>query len=300
MKISSSKPKIIVIGSSSIDLVLNVARYPAKNETIMATKVESYFGGKGSNQAVALARLGASVYFLGAVGMDPFGQQVLRNMKEEGVNVDFVHECLEAATGTAYVTTADHKNTIIVVAAANSFLYSAQVDEIEKYFQTADLILLQLEIPMETVEYTVKMARKYGVKVGVYAAPAKPLNAEIIEYATFIVAKNMELETIFGEGAKDEILHRYPNKLFVRDTGNSTTYFDGVKMRYLSLPTEQTACTMGMGDAFTSGFGLALCHDNEVEDCVIFGNLIAHKVSLERGSQKSLPKLRELLQERTI
>ena len=91
MKISSEQPKIIIVGSSSIDLVLNASHHPAPNETVMATKSETFFGGKGANQAVGTARLGASVYFIGSVGMDPYGQQILRNLVDENVNVGFVH-----------------------------------------------------------------------------------------------------------------------------------------------------------------------------------------------------------------
>ena len=140
MKFSTSKPKIIVIGSSSIDLVLNVPNYPAQNETIMATKVESFFGGKGSNQAVACARLGASVYFAGAVGMDPFGQQIMRTMKDEGVHVGFVYESIDSETGTAYVTAFGNKNTIVVVPAANSTINKEQINDLEKFIPTADVI----------------------------------------------------------------------------------------------------------------------------------------------------------------
>lgn len=293
MKFSSDQPKIIVVGSSSIDLVLNVPKYPAQNETIMATKVESFFGGKGANQAVGTSRLGASVYFVGAVGMDPFGQQIMRNLKDEGVNVGFTHESLDVASGTAYVTSAEGKNTIIVVPAANAELAPKYVEEIEKFFNTAELILLQLEIPMETVEFTVKLAKKYNVKIGLYAAPAKKLSAEILDEVTFIVAKSKELETIFGSGAKDEILHQFPNKLFIRDDDNSTTYFDGSEMRYLRNHGAETLCTMGMGDAFVSGYSIAMCHQNSIDESVKFGNAVSLKVSEQRGSQRGLPKLED-------
>ncbi len=289
MKFSTSKPKIIVIGSSSIDLVLNVPNYPAQNETIMATKVESFFGGKGSNQAVACARLGASVYFAGAVGMDPFGQQIMRNMKDEGVHVGFVYESIDAETGTAYVTAFGNKNTIVVVPAANSTINKEQINDLEKFIPTADVILLQLEIPMEIVEYTVKLAKKHGTKVGIYAAPAQILSTEILKYATFIIAKSTELEIIFGKGAKEDILHQYPNKLFVRDDANSTTYFNGSEMKYYRNDSSEITYAMGMGDAFTSGFAIAMCHNNSIDDCVQFGNQVSLKISSERGSQKGLP-----------
>ncbi|MFC6267459.1 ribokinase [Frigoriflavimonas asaccharolytica] len=295
MKFNSDQPKIIVIGSSSIDLVLNVPHYPAQNDTIMATNVQSFFGGKGANQAVAAARLGASVYFVGAVGMDPFGQQVLRNLKDEGVNVAFVYECEEVATGAAYVTAAENKNTIIVVPAANNELNKNHIKDAEKYFDTADVILLQLEIPIETIEFAVNLAKLNNVKVGLYAAPAKKISKEILDKIDFIVAKSSELETIFGIGTKDEILHQYPNKLFVRDDASSTTYFDGTEMKYHRNEPSEIVYTMGMGDAFVAGFTVAMCHQNSIDDCVKFGNKVSLKASAERGSQKGLPKLADII-----
>src|SRR5690606_16699648 len=115
---------------------------PQPNETVMAEKSESFFGGKGANQAVATARLGASVYFIGAVGMDPFGQQIMRNLVDEGVNVGYVVETEEASTGTAYVIAAKGVNSIVVVPGANYCLQPQNVAEAEKLFSTADLVLL--------------------------------------------------------------------------------------------------------------------------------------------------------------
>ncbi len=104
MKFNSEQPKILVVGSSSIDLVLNTEKYPQANETVMAVRSETFFGGKGANQAVGTARLGANTMFIGCVGMDPYGQQILRNLVDQNVNVGFVHEDIDVATGTAYVT----------------------------------------------------------------------------------------------------------------------------------------------------------------------------------------------------
>lgn len=227
MKFTSHQPKIIVVGSSSIDLVINTEKYPKPNETILASKTESFFGGKGANQAVGTARLGANVYFVGCVGMDPMGQQVLRHLVEEGVNVAFVGESENYPTGTAYVTASENKNAIVVVPAANHDLQRKHVDNCEKYLQTADMILLQLEIPMNIVEYTVELAKRYNIPVGIYAAPASRLCAEVIHYASFIVAKSADLSIIFGEDSQEQLMKKYPNKLFLRDNSNCTIYFDG-------------------------------------------------------------------------
>ncbi|MCQ4035538.1 ribokinase [Kaistella montana] len=296
MNITSEQPKIIVVGSSSIDLVLNTDHLPQPNETVMANKSESFFGGKGANQAVGTARLGASVYFIGCVGMDPFGQQILRNMVDEGINVGFVAENQESSTGTAYVTSsAEGINSIVVVPASNYALKTKHVANAEKYFATADLVLLQLEIPMEVVEFTVDLAKNNQTQVGIYASPAKKLSQEVIEKADFIVAKSNELSIVFGEDQREEILRKYPNKLFVRDDTNSTTYFNGSEMKYYRNDHDSMLHKMGMGDAFTSGFAVALCHQNSIDHCVRFGNEVSLKVAKNRGSQSGLPYLKDVI-----
>lgn len=297
MNITSEIPKIIVVGSSSIDLVLSTEHLPSSNETVIAEKSESFFGGKGANQAVATARLGASVYFIGCVGMDPLGQQILRNLVDEGVDVGFVAETEEAATGTAYVTSAKGVNSIVVVPASNSCMLPQHVLDAEKYFQTVDLVLLQLEIPMETVEVAVQLAKKNNKMIGIYASPGKKLSSEIIDHATFIVAKTNDLATIFGEEQLEKIIKRYPNKLFVRDDSNSTTYFNGSEMKYYRNDHDSVLHKMGMGDAFTAGFAIALCHQNSIDDCVKFGNNVSVKVTKNRGSQSGLPYLKDFITE---
>ncbi|MEC5393862.1 ribokinase [Bergeyella sp. RCAD1439] len=296
MKITSEQPKIMVVGSSSVDLVLNTENYPMPNETVLASKSESFFGGKGANQAVAASRLGAGVYFVGAVGMDPYGQQILRNLVDEGVNVGFVREREDYATGTAYVTAAQGKNAIVVVPAANFTLRPDDVEVAERFLAQSELVLLQLEIPLETVAYTVDLAKRHGTKVGIYAAPAQRLPEAVLDYASFIVVKSGELNTVFGDKwSREEILRRYENRVFVRDDSNSTTYFNGEEMIYLRNDREDVLNKMGMGDAFTAGFAVAFCHGNTVNDCVKFGNEVSLKVAVNRGSQRGLPYLRDLM-----
>ncbi|CAM3030261.1 ribokinase [Chryseobacterium flavum] len=291
MNFSSEQPKIIVVGSSSIDLVLETEKLPLPNETVLAVNSDSYFGGKGANQAVGTARLGASVYFIGCVGMDPLGQQIMRNLVSENVNVGFVHETDKESTGTAYVTTCDGNAAIVVVPAANKYLNKEHVDEADRYFTTSDLVLVQLEVSMDVVEYTVKKAKRYGKKVGLYASPAMKISNDIIENVDFIVAKSSELHVIFGEEKREEILKKYFNKVFVRDDTNSTIYFDGTEMKYYRNDKDSTVYKMGMGDAFTSGFAVALCHGNSIEDCVKFGNEVSSRVSGGKGSQTGLPRI---------
>lgn len=297
MNITSEQPKIIVVGSSSIDLVLNTEHLPVGNETVIADKSESFFGGKGANQAVATSRLGASVSFIGCVGMDPLGQQILRNLVDEGVDVGFVAETEDAATGTAYVTAAKGVNSIVVVPASNSCMRPQHILDAEKHFQTVDLVLLQLEIPMESVEAAVELAHKNNKMIGIYASPGKKLSPEIINRATFIVAKTNDLAVIFGDEQLENIIKKYPNKLFLRNDSNSTTYFNGSEMKYYRNDHDSVLHKMGMGDAFTAGFAIALCHQNSIDDCVKFGNKVSLKVTKNRGSQGGLPYLKDFITE---
>lgn len=294
MKLSNTKPQIVVVGSSSIDLVLKTSKIPTANNTVLAENLKSFLGGKGANQAIATSRLGAQTSLISRVGMDPYGQQVLRNLDDEEVNVTYVVEDENQDTGTAYVTASDEGNAITVVPAANYNLSPADIDEAEKYIGNADLILTQLEIPLQTVEYLFKKAKKLNKKIGIYAAPASRLSDQVIDYASFIVAKSTDLETIFGEGNHDEIMMHLPNKLFVRDGANSTSYFDGSEMKYFRKNPSTEAHSMGLGDAFTSGFSIALLHGNSIEDCVKFGNEVSLKAADYRGSQKGLPFLEEM------
>ncbi|UKB83046.1 ribokinase [Chryseobacterium sp. MEBOG06] len=291
MHFSSEQPRIIVVGSSSIDLVLDTEKLPLPNETVLAVNSDSYFGGKGANQAVGTARLGASVYFIGCVGMDPLGQQIMRNLVGENVNVGFVYETDKEATGTAYVTTSHGNAAIVVVPAANKYLNKNHIDEADRYFHTVDLVLVQLEVSMEVVEYTIRKAKKYGKKVGLYASPAMRVSEEILENVDFIVAKSSELYIIFGEEKREDVLKKYFNKVFVRDDTNSTIYFDGTEMKYYRNDKDETVYKMGMGDAFTSGFAIALCHGNTIEECVKFGNEVSSRVSGGKGSQTGLPRI---------
>ena len=293
MKLSNIKPNILVVGSSSIDLVLNTSKIPTANNTVLAESLQSFLGGKGANQAIATSRLGAQTYFISRVGMDPFGQQVLRNLNDEAVNIAYVVEDEDEDTGTAYVTASNEGNAITVVPAANYNLSPKDISEAEKYLVAADLILTQLEIPMQTVEFLFKKAEILNKKIGIYAAPASRLSEEIIQYASFIVAKSTDLEIIFGEGNREDIIKHLPNKLFVRDGANSTSYFDGKEMKYFRKNPRTEAHNMGLGDAFTSGFSIALLHGNSIEDCVKFGNDVALKAADYRGSQKGLPYLED-------
>lgn len=287
-------PKILIIGSTSVDLVLNTHKHPGPSETVMAEKSEYFFGGKGANQAVGTSRLGAEVSLVGMVGKDRRGAEVLYHLEREGVDTRYVVQTSEADTGSAYVTASEGRNSIVVVPAANHFLKPEHVLAAEEEFKSADLVLTQLEIPMEVVEETLRLAKKHGVKLGIYAAPAAPLSKEMIDYASFIVAKSSELSVVFQNAPSENLTKQYPNRLFVRDDSNSTTYYDGSEMKYFRNDHDELLHKMGMGDAFTSGFALAFARGLPTKECVKSGNKVSLKVAINRGSQDGLPYAKDL------
>lgn len=297
MNNSQHQPNIVVVGSSSIDLVLSTSHIPKHNETVIADKAESFFGGKGANQAVAASRLGAGVTFVGCVGKDSFGKKILQNLVDEMVNIACVFASDDAPTGTAYVTSSEGVNSIVVVPASNYSLKPSHISKAEKFFGDADLVLIQQEIPMETVEFTVDLAKKNGTKIGLYASPARKLSAEIVDACAFIVAKSSELSIVFEDEKREDILRKYANKLFVRDDSNSTTYYNGSEMKYYRNDHDSVLHKMGMGDAFTAGFAVAMCHGNSVDECVQFGNAVSLKVTKNCGSQSGLPYLSDMIDE---
>lgn len=293
MNLRNPHPKIIVVGSCSIDLVLNTEEFPGTGETVLATRSENFFGGKGANQAVAAARLGATAYFVGAVGMDPKGQQVLRHLVEEGVNVGFVAEKESVPTGAAYVAAAGGQNTIIVVPSANHQVRPEQIDFAEKHFASCDMVLLQLEIPIAVAEKAAASALYHGKKLGIYASPGIALPQQMIDAATFIVVKQKDVPKVFGMET-EEALRRYPNKIFIREDALTIKYSDGLEVQREDGERPDPVHAMGAGDAFTAGLGVALCHGSSVANGVKFGLAVASRAAAKRGSQAGLPFLKEL------
>lgn len=293
MKIKSHQPKIVVVGSCSIDLVLNVGEKPIIGETFMATESHSFIGGKGANEAVAVSRLSADTYFVGCVGMDPMGQQIMHHLVDENVNVGYVAETAKEPTGSAYVFSANGENTIVIDSGANNQLSPKYISRADKHFQSADFILVQLETPMESVEYTVNLAKKYNKKIGLYASPGQKVSSEILSKVDFIVVKERGVELVFGEPCTEDLLKKYPNKLFVREC-NETRFFDGKEVKIYNDDDIEITHKMGIGDAFIAGFTIALWHGNTMDEAVIFGNKVAAKVSQEKGSQKGLPFLKDI------
>lgn len=217
--------KIVVIGSASMDLVVTSAKRPGAGETVLGDSFKTVPGGKGANQAVAAARLGAEVTMVGCVGDDSFGETILSNLQSNGVITDYVEPVTGMESGTAHIILAEGDNSIVVVKAANDRITPEYVDQAEKVIQAADIVLIQQEIPEETVVHVSAICAKYQVPLMLNPAPARPVPSVVIERAAYITPNEHEAAILFNDEPLGDVLRRYPNKLIVTEGKKGRSLF---------------------------------------------------------------------------
>jgi ribokinase len=187
------KTKLLVVGSLNMDLVATVDQLPRLGETVTGKRFETYPGGKGANQAVAAARMGASVAMVGAVGQDDYGQRLLEGLTRDGVDVQSVQTLSDVSTGVALITvSADGHNTITVIPGANGGVQPSDLDLAADAFSACDLVILQLELPMDTVIHAAALAHACGKKVILNPAPFQPLPESLIQLVDVLVVNEIE------------------------------------------------------------------------------------------------------------
>src|SRR5262245_23926240 len=192
-------PRIVVVGSANVDLTTFADRFPRAGETIFGTHVDVGWGGKGANQAVAARRCGAAVDMIARVGADLFGPAAIENFKAQGIGTDNVRIVPDASSGVAPIfVEPGGQNRIIVVKGANDRLTPADVDEAVPLLERADCVVLQLEIPLETVYHTIRVARRLGIRCLLNPAPGQPLDMAAVAAADYVIPNESEAEAISG------------------------------------------------------------------------------------------------------
>ena len=217
--------KIVVIGSSSMDLVVTAPKRPIAGETIIGESFKTIPGGKGANQAVASSRLGAEVIMIGCIGDDNYGEVILENLQKNNVNTKYVEPVTGEKSGTAHIILAEDDNSIIVVKGANDYVTPEYVEKALDVIKHADIVLIQQEIPEETVEYVANICNELNVSLLLNPAPARRLSQNIIDKASYITPNEHEASLLFEGLTKEEALRKYPNKLFITEGKNGVRYF---------------------------------------------------------------------------
>lgn len=286
--------KIVVVGSSSIDLVVTSSKRPGAGETVLGESFKTVPGGKGANQAVAAARLGASVTMIGRVGDDSFGQDILNNFKSNGVSTDYVEPVTHMESGTAHIILAEGDNSIVVVKAANNEVSPEYIDRSINAFEGADMVLIQQEIPEETVTHVSRICRKNGIPLLLNPAPARALDDEVIENAAYITPNEHEANILFPGLHVSEALRKYPNKLFITEGRRGVRYFDGNEEVIVPAYKVEAVDTTGAGDTFNAAFAVALAEGKPIRESVRFANRAASLSVTKFGAQGGMPTREEV------
>lgn len=283
---------ITVIGSINMDLTVGTDVFPKQGETLLGSFFEMNPGGKGANQAVAIARLGEDISFVGRVGNDPFGEILYKQLETENVNV----QCLKqgaSATGIANIILHEKDNRILVVPGANSEVTPEVIDEHWEHINKSSIVVMQLEIPVETVEYALKKCKENRIQVLVNPAPASRFNHAWIDLVDYLTPNEHEFEAIFGEKL-ERVIGKYPNKMIVTLGDRGVCYHDGEKLIHVAGYKSNVIDTTGAGDTFNGAFTYAIANKFQMEDALRFAN-IAASISIEKiGAQGGMPTLAQV------
>jgi ribokinase len=289
--------RIVVIGSCNVDLTTFTNRFPAPGETIFGTHFDLGFGGKGANQAVAARRCGAEVSMVGRVGRDLFGEALIRNFESLGIDAGHIDMIDGVSSGVApiFVDPAG-QNSIIVIKGANDRLTADDIDAAGTVIERADCVVLQFEIPLDTVRHAVRVAKTRGIRTIVNPAPALPLDLDILAGVDYVVPNETEAEMLTGLPVKTEpqaercaraFLDRGASRVIVTLGQRGALLAARDRMEFVPAFEVETRDTTGAGDAFIGSFATFLVEGFDEREAVERACLYAALSTLSVGTQKS-------------
>jgi ribokinase len=296
--------KILVIGSANADLMLAVPKLPRPGETVRGRDFVVVPGGKGANQAVAAARLGGDVSFVGCIGDDDFGKNLRASLADSGVDVTHLLVKAGVASGIAMVMTeASGENSIAISGGANDLLRPDDVDALTPLFAAVALVVCQFETPAATVERVVTLANSNGVPVLLNPAPARPVADRLLDGLQFLVPNRYELAGMTGIATDDpdgiaaaakSLLDRGVRAVIVTLGQDGVALVDRSGMRLSPAVAVDAVDTTGAGDAFVGAFAAHWCRTTDVEAAIAFAQRAAARSVTRRGAQAAMPWLAEM------
>lgn len=296
--------RIIVIGSSNTDMVIKTSKLPAPGETILGGIFFMNPGGKGANQAVAAARLGGKVCFIAKTGEDVFGKQAQQIFESENINTDYLVMDTGHPSGVALITVdAQGENCIVVAPGSNSYLSKEDIDLAREEIIRSDIVLLQLEIPLETVVFAANIAYEAGKKVILNPAPAAQISDELLSRLYLITPNETEAELISGipvtdiESAKlaaRNLFDRGVKVVIITLGSKGALLFTGEKAKLILSPKVDALDTTAAGDVFNGAIAVAVSEGFELEEAVEFACKAAAISVTRMGAQSSAPHRKEI------
>lgn len=296
--------EIVVVGSLNIDLVVRVARLPQPGETVPGGDVQTIPGGKGANQAAAAARLGGQVALVGCVGNDAFGMRLIDNLAAQQVDTARVRVDDGAPTGMALILVDEcGENSIVVSAGANGRLSRRDLDAAEALLARARLLLLQLEVPLDSVAYALALARRHGVQTVLNPAPAQALPRDLLAQVDCLVPNETEASQLTGMAVHDphsaaaaaqQLRSWGVGAVIVTLGGQGALLADGRQVMHVPAPAVQVMDTTAAGDAFIGGLSVALVSGRPLEEAVRYAVCAGALAVTRFGAQTSLPSAEEV------
>ena len=296
----AKRPRIAVVGSANVDLTTFTNQFPKPGETIFGQKFDLGFGGKGANQAVAARLCGAEVFMVARVGSDLFGPATIENFRKQGIDPTHVKQVEGLSSGVAPIfVDPNGQNRILVVKGANDALKPADVDAAAETLKTADCIVLQFEIPLETVYYTIQFARKHGIRCILNPAPAQPVNLSALKDLDYFVPNESEAETISGYPVKnvadakkcaEELLAGGIRRVIITLGANGSFLASRDGSEQVPPFAVNSIDSTGAGDAFIGSFAVFLGEGVPEKEAVRRANLYAGLSTTGVGTQKSFFK----------
>ena len=292
--------KVVIVGSLNMDFVIRVSRMPSPGETVLGNDFQIIPGGKGANQAVAAARLGAVTAMIGKVGADEFGSQLVENLREEGVGVLNVLRDPDAPSGIAMITLDENgQNSIVVASGANMSLTLSEVEAAWSALTDIDVVVMPLEVPLESVEQAAELAREGGARVVLNPAPPRPLSDELLRLVDVLVPNESEAEMLSGkslgtakhaEQAARALQDRGVGAvvLTLGDRGAMVLDSDG-QATSLQAHNVEVTDTTAAGDAFVAALAVAIAEGNSILDAARFANAAGALAVMRMGAQPAMP-----------
>ena len=296
--------KAVIIGSLNYDIILKQKRLPKIGETFVADSITMCGGGKGANQAVQISKLGGKAFMAGCVGNDKFGEELLSNLQKHNVNTDNVKLSEKNNTGMGIVNVFDDGKLIATITrGANYDITNSDIDKIKNEIISAQIIILQMEIPIEVIEYVINLASKHDVYIILNAAPACEIKEEVLSKVNCLVVNETEASFYLNKEINDvkssienceELYGKIKDLLIITLGENGSLLYDGKEKLHIKARKAEVTETTGAGDSFIGAFAYKLLNDSSYKEAAEFASLVSSITVTKIGAQDSMPTYEEV------